>query len=169
MVGLTREQRQQRNDAARQQAKEGSEFGGTTYAGLQEQVDQLNEIDERRPDWRPATIVSHETQEPAPDNRRFAGDEGKALNQMVGRVAITENTDPHPSITLANNPPVVPDLHNRPQGEGDEIQLLRGYQPDDGQGASQGTKRVQGEVIRVQSREAKRLVNLGVAKFTEND
>jgi hypothetical protein len=169
MVGLTREQRAKRTEDARQRAKEGSQFGGVAYVGLQEQVDGLNAIDERRPDWRPATIVDHETQEAAPDNRQFAGDEGKAINQMVGRAAITENTDPHPHITRANNPPVIPDIHNRPQGEGDEIQLLRGYQPDEGQGAGQGMKRVPGEVIRVPSREAKRLVNLGAAKFVEAD
>src|SRR5215213_183890 len=157
MANISREERLRRNDAARQQAKEGSEFGGTAYAGLQEQVDQLNEIDERRPDWRPATIVNHETQEPAPDNRQFAGDEGKALNQMVGRVAITENRDPQPAVTRANNPPVVPSLHNLPAGEGEEVQLLRGYQPDDGQGANQGIKRQRGEILRLPAKEARKL------------
>lgn len=163
MVGLTREQRAQRQA----EAKQSEDFGGASYVGLQDQVDAVNEIDERAPDRRPATIVDLQTQETAPDNRQFAGDMGKALNQMAGRAAITENTDPHPGITAAENPPTVPNLNGLSAGEGEEIRLLRGYQPDDGQGSGQGIKRQAGEVMRVPSKEAKRLVNMGAAKFTD--
>lgn len=170
MANLTREERQRRNEAARQEAKQGNEFGGATYVGLQDQVDQLNAIDERRPEWRPSTIIDHNEQTPAPDDRQFAGDVGKSLNQMVGRTAITENTDPHPHITAANNPPIVPDLHNLPTGQGDEIQLLRGYVPADAEMvAGQGIKRQAGEVLRLPAKEARKLVNMGAAKFMETD
>lgn len=151
------------------EAKQSGDFAGAAYAKLQDQLDDLNAMDERKPDWRPSTIVDINTQEPAPDNRQPPGDLGRAVNQMTGRAAVIENHDPLPHVTRANNPPVVPSLHNLPAGEGDEIQLLRGYQPDEGQGGAQGVKRVKGEVIRVQGREAKRLVNLGIAKFTEVD
>lgn len=161
MVGLTREQRAERNAAARQEAKQGQEFGGTAYADIQAQVDTLNEMDERAPDRRPATIVDQQTQEAAPDNREFAGDMGKALNQMVGRAAITENTDPHPHVTAAENPPPVASVHGLAAGEGEEIHLLRGYQPEE------GPKRQAGEVFRLPAREARRLANIGAAKFTD--
>jgi hypothetical protein len=157
MVGLTREQRAQRNDAARQEAKQGQEFGGTAYADIQQQVDAQNEMDERAPDRRPATIVNHETQEAAPDNRQFAGDMGKALNQMAGRAAITENTDPHPHITAAENPAGA----GSTQGDGDEVVILRGYQPNEGDKIPAGT------VTRLPSKEARRLSNIGAAKFTD--
>jgi hypothetical protein len=118
MVGLTREQRAERNAAARQEAKQGQEFGGTAYADIQAQVDTLNEMDERAPDRRPATVVDQQTQEAAPDNRQFAG-------------------------------------------EGEEIHLLRSYQPEE------GPKRQAGEVFRLPAREARRLANIGAAKFTD--
>jgi hypothetical protein len=174
MVGLTREQRAARqaaldaenarnpNRQAIADAKQSSDPFATVAPTVQEQVDQLNAIDERRPNWRPATVLNIDTGETAPDERRFAGDEGRALNQMVGRAAITENTDPQPHITRVLNAPPTVDPYNRPPGEGDEIKLLRGYQQTEGE-----PKRQAGEVIRVPGKEAKRLVNLGVAKFTE--
>lgn len=172
MARPTNEERDRRaaeRDRAENEAKQTTEFGGSAYLRQQHQLDDLNAIDERKPNWRPSSIVNIDTQEPAPDDRQFAGDEGKALNQMVGRVAITENTDPQPAVTRANNPVVVPSLHNLPAGEGEEVQLLRGYQPDEGQGATQGIKRQKGEVLRLPAKEARKLVNLGAAKFTETD
>jgi hypothetical protein len=168
MVGLTREQRAAReaekNRNAVEAAKQSGEPFATVAPTVQEQIDQQNAIDERKPNWRPATLVNADTGETALDERRFAGDEGRALNQMVGRAAITENTDPQPHITRALNAPPTVDPFNRPPGEGDEIKLLRGYQQTEGE-----PKRQAGEVIRVPGKEAKRLVNLGVARFTGTD
>lgn len=173
MAGLTRDQRAQRDaEQLRQEREAGAEakrtdqFGGNAYGLLQQQVDRTNAIDERAPDRRPATIVNHDTQEPAPDNRQFAGDVGKSLNQMVGRVAITENDNPQPYLRPQS---AVPDVHGRSQGEGELVRLSRGYQPDEGQGGNQGIKRVAGEELRLPMKEAKRLVNLGAAKFVDED
>lgn len=170
MANISREERTRREQERAQaetEAKRSAEFGGGAYVRLEQQFEDEQALTEYKPDWRPGTVVDLNTQEPAPDNRQFAGDTGRALNQMVGRAAIVENHDPQPHITRANNPPPVPNLHGLPAGEGDEVQLLRGYQPDEGQGEAQGIKRAKGEVLRVPTREARRLVNLGVAKFTE--
>jgi hypothetical protein len=77
VANISREERLRRQA----DAKQGEQFGGAAYEGMQAQVDELNRIDERRPDWRPATIVNHDTQETAPDDRVFAGDEGRAVNR----------------------------------------------------------------------------------------
>jgi type II secretory pathway pseudopilin PulG len=168
MVGLTREQRAareaERNRSALEAAKQSGDVFGTQAPLAQEQQDALNAIDERKPNWRPATVLNLDTGETAPDERRFAGDAGKALNQMVGRAAITENNDPQPYITAAQNAVPTVDLHNRPEGQGTQIRLLKGYQEP---GDPLPPKRQPGEVVRVPDMEARRLVNLNVAKFTE--
>jgi hypothetical protein len=169
MANITREERIRRQE----EAKRGSEFAGPSYEGVQETLDRINAFDERAPDRRPATVLSIDTDPVtvAEDNRQFAGDQGKALNQMVGRAAITENHDPMPSVTLANNPPPVANPVGAYAGEGDEVQLLRGYVPADAQVGADGqaTKRLKGEILRLPSKEAKKLVNIGAAKFTEAD
>lgn len=172
MVGLTREQRAAREADRNRDAIEAGKQSGDPFATVapmaQEQLDQLNAVDERKPNWRPATLLNADTGEVAPDERRFAGDEGRALNQMAGRAAITENADPQPHITMRENAPPTADLHNRPQGTGDELRLLRGYQePAANEGDPLPPKRQAGEIVRVPGSEAKRLVNLGIAKFTE--
>jgi hypothetical protein len=178
MVGLTREQRaarqsaleaeQARNRSAIEAAKQSGDAFATQAPLAQQQLDQLNAIDERKPNWRPGSILSVETQEPAPDERKFAGDAGKALNQMVGRAAITENNDPQPYLTAAQNAAPTVDLHGRPEGTGTQVRLLKGYQePAAKDGDALPPKRQSGEVIRVPDNEARRLVNLNIAKFTE--
>jgi hypothetical protein len=167
VANISREERLRRQA----DAKQGEQFGGAAYEGMQAQVDELNRIDERRPDWRPATIVNHDTQEMAPDDRGFAGDVGKAANLMVGRAWITENHDPLPGVTAAENLPVTQNVHGAYDGgSGEEIQLLRGYVPADAELVNgQAVKRQRGEVLRLPSKEAKKLVNAGAAKFTETD
>ena len=130
--------------------------------------DDINAVDERAPDRSPATPIDITTDPMtvAPDNRQPAQDAGRALNQMAGRAAITENHDPNPGAASASAFSAVtnPAGEAAPADGGEEVQLLRGYQPDEN-----GPKRLKGEVMTVSKKDAKRLVNMGVARFTETD
>lgn len=167
MANITRVERERRRQADTGEAP----FGGTAYEGIQDQIDAVNAIDERAPDRRPATVTDITGPElvVADDNRAFSGNLGKAVNQMAGRAVITENHDPLPQVTAANNPPVVPNPQGAPVAdEGDEVQLLRGYVPRDAVLVNdQGVKRVKGEVVKLPKKEARWLVNEGFAKFTD--
>jgi hypothetical protein len=174
MANITREERQRREaeaeskrDADRKRAYDealarGDSFGMAAVTS-QETVDLQNELDERLPDRRPATLVNVDTQEQAPDNRAFAGDEARALNQMAGRAAQTWNADPLPGPAQAR-PDSLPDA----PGEGEEdVLLTKGYQPGDGKGAPKGDKMAPGHIVRVARAEARRLINAGAAKFVD--
>jgi hypothetical protein len=172
MANITREERQRREaeskrDADRKLAYDeamsrGDAFGMAAVTS-QETVDLQNELDERLPDRRPATLVNVDTQEQAPDNRTFAGDAAKAVNQMAARAAITWNADPLPGPNQAR-PKSLPDM----PGEGEEdVLLTKGYQPGDGKGAPAGDKMAPGHIVRVPRAEARRLINVGAAKFVE--
>jgi hypothetical protein len=54
----------------KQEAKYGQEFGGTSYATLDEEFERRDALDERAEDRRPATIANRETGETYPDNRQ---------------------------------------------------------------------------------------------------
>jgi hypothetical protein len=150
-------------EARRQEAKQSDQFGGASYVGMDEQQSRLNDLDERLEDRRPGSLKDRESGEPFEDNRRFAGDVGKASNQMIGRAFITENASPHPHIDNPH-PPVWPNVqdHTRLE-EGEQVLLLRGIM------ASETTKHSPGTVLRLPRAEAKKYVNLGVAKFVEDD
>lgn len=172
MVGLTREQRAERDLQRKQELdeiKQGDPGSGGAFlqanVQAQHEIEDRNDRDERAPDRRPATVVDVRNPDEvvmAEDNRQTPGDLGKALNQMVGRVAIAERTkleiEPLPA---GANPraPAVPAA----QGEGDEVLLLKGYQPEEGEKLRAGT------IARVPSREARRLTSLSppAARFTD--
>jgi hypothetical protein len=159
---------------ARQEAKLNQEFGGVAYVNIDEQHERLNEIDERLEDRRPGTLRDRETGEAFEDNRKFAGDLGKAANQMIGRTFITENADIHPHITnpYANAGGVAYPNPQDPnsQGDGEEVVILKGYQPyPEKEGGPLPEKLQAGMVTRLPMKEAKRLLNMGVAKFTEEN
>jgi hypothetical protein len=187
MANITKEERERRQreaqearvdeggdrpaDKARQQAKLGEQFGGTAYADLDDAQARLNEIDERLEDRRPGTLKDRDSGEAFEDNRQFAGDLGKASNQMIGRTFITENPSPHPYI---DNPgPVAwpnvqdPKMANQ---EGEEVLVLRGYQPHPAKEGDPLPEKIQaGTVTRLSRKEARKLVNIGAAKFTEEE
>jgi hypothetical protein len=159
------------SDVARQKAKLGENFGGTAYADLDATQERLNELDERLEDRRPGTLKDRETGEAFEDNRQFAGDLGKAANQMIGRAFITENASPHPYI---DNPgPVAwpnPQDPKAVQAEGEEVLVLRGYQPHPEKAGDPLPEKIQaGTVTRLSRKEARKLVNIGAAKFTEEE
>jgi hypothetical protein len=160
---------------AKQEAKYGQEFGGTSYAGLDEEFERRNAIDERLEDRRPGTMANRETGEAFEDNRKFAGDLGKAANQMVGRAFITENTSPHPALDnpYATVGGVAYPNQGDPkwvEGEGDEVVIKRNYQPFPAKAGDPLPERLQaGTVTRLPHGEAKRLIKQGVAEFTDDD
>jgi hypothetical protein len=190
MAGITKEERDRRRQEAeeakvaqrgdeadspaakaRLEAKRGEQFGGTAYADLDDAQARLNEIDERLEDRRPGTLRDRDSGEAFEDNRQFAGDLGKAANQMIGRTFITENPSPHPYI---DNPgPVAwpnPQDPKAASQEGEEVLVLRGYQPHPAKEGDPLPEKIQaGTVTRLDRKEAKKLVNIGAAKFTEED
>jgi hypothetical protein len=165
-----------RKDAAtpeerKQEAKYGQEFGGTSYEGLDEEFERRNAMDERLPDRRPGTQADRETGEAFEDNRRFAGDLGKAANQMIGRTFITENASPHPAL---DNPYASvggvaypnPQDQRWAEGDGEEVVILRNYQPP---GDPLPAKLEAGTVTRLPMGDVKKLIKLGAAQFTDED
>jgi hypothetical protein len=175
MANISKEERERRQrkvdeasvnqgDSEADKAKRGEAFGGMAYTDMDEAQARLNAIDERLEDRRPGTLKDRETGEPFEDNRQFAGDLGKAANQMIGRTFITENPSPHPHI---DNPGPVnwPNVQEPAQAkeEGEEVLLLRGIP------ATELTKHQPGTVLRMPRALAKKYVNMGVAKFTEED
>jgi hypothetical protein len=161
-------------DRKRQEGKLGTNFGGPAYANIQDELEQRNAIDERLEDRRPGTLKDNESGEAFEDNRRFAGDLGKAANQMIGRAFITENASPHPGL---DNPytdvggVAYPNLQDpRTYQDGDEVVLQRNYQPPpEKEGGPLPERLMAGSITRLPRKEAKKLVNLGAAKFTEED
>jgi hypothetical protein len=165
-----------RKDAAspeerKQEAKYGDQFGGTSYAGLDEEFERRNAMDERLEDRRPGTQADRETGEAFEDNRKFAGDLGKAANQMVGRAFITENASPHPAL---DNPyasvggVAYPNVNDQAyvEGEGDEVVIKRNYQPA---GDPLPARLTAGTITRLPHGEAKKLIKQGIAEFTDDD
>jgi hypothetical protein len=165
---------QQSDFEARRQELKGQEGVAAGLAmgrlGLDEQHQREVDLDERLEDRRPGTLKDPETGEPFPDNRRYPGDIGKAANQMAGRAFITENASPHPYLDdplrqVPGGP--IPRASTMELGgqedDGEEIVLLKGIM------ATELTKHQPGTIIRRPRKEAKDLVNRGVAKFTEND
>jgi hypothetical protein len=150
-------------ETRRQEAKQSSEFGGASYVGMDETLDILNQRDERLEDRRPGTLANRDTGEAFEDNRKFAGDVGKASNQMIGRVFITENASPHPGLDHPY-PVAWPNVQDHTQlEEGEKVVLLRGIM------ASETTKHQPGTIVKLPRAQAKKYVNLGVAKFVEDD
>lgn len=144
------------------------------FATLNDQVKHVaNEVDERLPDRRPGTTIDLDGPDghvAAEDNRAPAGDLGKAANQMAGRVFITENSDPLPARTVRETMPAVESpfgAFEGPKENGMEVQLIRGYQPGNDAGPT-GPKRQPGEILSLPQKEAKRLINLGAARFPED-
>jgi hypothetical protein len=141
----------------------------------QDSIEALNAADERAPDRRPATPVNvmADPIEVAPDNRQQAGDMGRALNQMVGRAAITENHDPLAGLTAARTVPAIANPAGAFEAErgGTEVKLLRGYQPEDENSRlhGQGIKRMPGEILTLPDKEARRLIRLGAATYPDED
>ncbi len=164
-----------RKDEARPASDAQPEHIMRPFVALNDQVKHVaNEVDERLPDRRPGTVVDLDGPEghvAADDVRAPAGDLGKAANQMDGRVFITENADPLPMRTARETMPAVASPYGAFQGApasgGMEVQLLRGYQPGNDDGP-QGPKRVPGEVLSLPAKEAKRLINMGAARFPED-
>jgi hypothetical protein len=158
-------------EKARLEAKRGEQFGGTAYADLDATQERLNELDERLEDRRPGTTKDRDTGEAFEDNRQFAGDLGKAANQMIGRAFITENPSPHPYIDHPG--PVAwpnPQDPKAVSGEGEEVLVLRGYQPPAARDGDPLPEKIQpGTVTRLDRKAARKLVNIGAAKFTEED
>lgn len=178
MANLTREQRAERERQRHEQldeVKQGDPGSGPGQASAflqlniqaQHDIDRRNEFDERAPDRRPATVVDVTNPDEvvlAEDNRQFAGDVGKALNQMVGRVAVTENTEPTREPLPAGANPRAPAVPLGGSDDGDEVVLLKGYQPNE-----TAPKLQAGRVVRLPAREARRLVSLTppAARFTD--
>jgi hypothetical protein len=79
MVGLTREQRAardaERNNNSRLRSGRAIRSRPSGIA-CRSRSTQLNAIDERKPDWRPATLVNVDTQETAPDNAALPATRG---------------------------------------------------------------------------------------------
>jgi hypothetical protein len=164
-MGMSKEERERR-EASKRAFDEAKERGDSfALAPLKEQqnLDEVNAIDERMPNRRPSTIVNVDTQEPAPDERQFAGDEAKALNEMTGRAAQTWNMEPAPGPEA-----VLPKSLEQPPSDSEEdVLLLRGYQPGGAGGGPSGDKAKPGNIVRVSRAEARRLINSGAAKFAE--
>ena len=137
---------------------------GLLEADIEDQRKQLAERDERKPEWRPATVSGFDDKGNAyvVDERRPPGDVGKAQNQMAGRAAVTQEMRPD-AYLFTEEARVVQNPHGPLQGQGTEVRLLAGYQPEE------GAKRLKGELTSLPDREARRLVNLGKAKFTDID
>lgn len=135
---------------------------GLLEADIEDLRKQQTERDERKPEWRPATAAGLDDKGNAYviDERRPPGDVGKAENQMAGRAAITQEMRPD-AYLHTEEARVVQNPHGSLQGQGTEVRLLAGYQPEE------GPKRLKGELVGLPDREARRLVNLGKAKFTD--
>jgi hypothetical protein len=174
MANITREERLRREAVAREEAdrrlndaKADPNATAWEVQGLSNQaaLDDLNARDERRPDWRPSTLVNIETQEPAPDNRGIPGDLGKAVNIMAQQAVVVE-TDPS---KLAQGPLEIVDP-KAPAPEGTKVRLLKGYQPPaEKEGDPLPPKRMPGEVIGLPASESKRLLKRGVVRRLEDE
>jgi hypothetical protein len=154
------EERKQRLDAA----TTGDAANGSALleADIADQREQVAARDERKPEWRPATVAGYDDKGNAfvVDERRPPGDVGKAQNQMTGRAAIAQEMRPD-AYLFTEEARVVQNPNGPLQGQGTEVRLLNGYQPEE------GLKRLKGEVVSLPDREARRLVNIGKAKFTD--
>jgi hypothetical protein len=149
----------------KQEAKYGQEFGGTSYATLDEEFERRDALDERAEDRRPATIANRETGETYPDNRQPPQDLTQAVNVMTGRAAWLVNDSPHPHL---DNPyrDARPDPMADPSQGGEEVVILRNYQPH---GDPLPPRLNAGTITRLPLGEVKRLVKLGVVQFTDED
>jgi hypothetical protein len=132
-----------------------------TDSSTQDAFDAMNERDERKPDWRPATPVriGPDGLQIAEDNREPPPDLGRSLNQMSGRAVVTEAIM---KPALADR---VAPVTDSPAVDGKDatVVLKRGYQQAEGQRKWQA-----GETIKVTNKEARHLVNLGAAMFPED-
>lgn len=171
MANISREERLRREAERSQERKERLDEATTGegpigFALLEADIKDINEQqaarDERRPEWRPATVAGYDDHGNAlvRDERRPPGDIGKAQNAMTGRAAIAQEM--RPDAYLYNDEGrSVQNPHGPMQGQGTEVRLLNGYQPEE------GPKRLKGELVGLPDREARRLVNIGKAKFTD--
>jgi hypothetical protein len=152
------------------EAKLGQEFGGTSYSALDEEFERLQAVDERAEDRRPATIANRETGETYPDNRQQPQDLVQAVNVMTGRAAMHINDSPHPHLdrpfvgVLGREP--TPDPMADPSQEGEEVVILRNYQPH---GDPLPPRLTAGTVTKLPLSEAKKLIKRGVVQFVDED
>jgi hypothetical protein len=171
MANISREERlrreAERSEERKQRLDEATTGDAPTgsallEADIEDQREQQAARDERRPEWRPATLAGYDDKGNAlvRDERRPPGDVGKALNQMAGRAAITQEMRAD-AYLFTEEARVVQNPHGPMQGQGTEVRLLNGYQPEE------GPKRLKGELVGLPDREARRLVNIGKAKFTD--
>lgn len=175
MANISREERlrreAERSEERKQRLDEATSGEGPIgFALLEADTKDLNEQqaarDERRPEWRPATVAGYDDHGNAlvRDERRPPGDVGKAQNAMTGRAAIAQEMRPD-AYLFANDARQVQNPHGPMQGQGEaagtEVRLLNGYQPEE------GPKRLKGELVGLPDREARRLVNIGKAKFAD--
>jgi hypothetical protein len=157
------------------QDEAGMRFGGRSQEHLDENLQRVNEIDERLEDRRPGTLKDRNTGEAFEDNRKFAGDLGKAANQMIGRTFITENTSPHPGLDnpyTAVGGVAYPNPNDQAwvEGDGEEVVILRNYQPFPAkEGDPLPAKLKAGTITRLPRAEAKKLIRQGAAQFTDED
>lgn len=166
MPNISREERLRREAERNQEtkrrqdeARSGPDGGfALVEAETERQREEAAARDERKPEWRPATVSGFDEKGnvTVTDERRPPGDAAKAINQMAGRAAIAQEMRPDAYLHST-----APAPSSSPEGEGTEILLLNGYQQ------AEGVKRQKGEVIRVPDKEARRLVNIGKAKFTD--
>jgi hypothetical protein len=171
MANISREERMRRESERSEERKQrldqattGDAQTGSALleADIEDQREQRAARDERRPEWRPATLAGYDDKGNAfvIDERLPPGDVGKATNQMTGRAAIAQEMRPDAYLHNEDGR-TVQNPHGPLQGQGTEVRLLNGYQPET------GPKRLKGELVSLPDREARRLVNLGKAKFTD--
>ena len=172
MANISREERMRREAERFEERKQRLDeattgdppAGGSSLleADIEDQREQVAARDERRPEWRPATVAGFDDKGNAYviDERRPPGDVGKAQNQMAGRAAVTQEMRPD-AYLYTEEARVVQNPHGPLLGQGTEVRLLNGYQPEE------GPKRLKGELVSLPDKEARRLVNIGKAKFTD--
>jgi hypothetical protein len=116
------------------------------------------------------TIANRETGETYPDNRQQPQDLVQAVNVMTGRAAMHINDSPHPHLdrpfvgVLGREP--TPDPMADPSQEGEEVVILRNYQPH---GDPLPPRLTAGTVTKLPLSEAKKLIKRGVVQFVDED